>query len=87
MLMLEQLLTQMHWQVDATFLEVTLQRIQDVVTEQLSLMPGETERQRKLREVQCCLAARFGAGRLRWAVLSRPAAPLPEWRVGWLEEP
>jgi nucleotidyltransferase/DNA polymerase involved in DNA repair len=87
MLALEQLLTQMHWQAGATSLKVTLERIQDVVADQLPLIPGETEREQKLREVQRYLAARFGANRLRRAVLSQPGAPLPEWRVGWLEEP
>jgi protein ImuB len=84
MLILEQLLTRMNWQRGATALEVTLTRIQDATVEQLSLIPGETERERKLREVQRYLAARFGANRLRRAVLSQPSAPLPEWRVGWL---
>lgn len=84
MLALEQLLTQMHWQAGATALEVTLERIQDVVVDQLLLIPGETEGERKLRQVQRYLAARFGANRLRRAVLSQPGAPLSEWRVGWL---
>jgi nucleotidyltransferase/DNA polymerase involved in DNA repair len=84
MLILEQLLISMNWQRDATALGVTLARIQDVMVEQLSLIPGETERERKLREVQRYLAARFGANRLRRAVLSQPGAPLPEWRVSWL---
>jgi len=53
------------------------------------LFSAEMERESKLREVQCHIAARFGANRLRQAVLSQPNAPLPEWRVGWLagEEP
>jgi hypothetical protein len=84
MLILEQLLTRMSWRRGATALEATLTRIQDAAVEQLSLVPGETERERKLREVQRYLAARFGANRLRRAVLSQPGAPLPEWRVGWL---
>jgi protein ImuB len=84
MLILEQLLIKMNWQRGATALEVTLARIQDAPVEQLSLIPDETERERKLREVQRYLAARFGANRLRRAVLSQPGAPLPEWRVGWL---
>ena len=32
------------------------------------------------------LAARFGKPCLRRAVLSRPGAPLAEWRVDWLDE-
>ncbi len=84
MLNLEQMLIKMNWQQGATALEVTLARIQDATVEQLSLIPGETERERKLHEVQRYLAARFGANRLRRAVLSQPGAPLPEWRFGWL---
>ncbi len=84
MLILEQLLIRMNWRRGATALEVMLAQIQDATVEQLSLIPGETERERKLREVQRYLAARFGANRLRRAVLSQPGAPLPEWRVGWL---
>jgi hypothetical protein len=89
MLALERLLTQMRWQAGATAFEVTLERIQDVVAEQLPLFSAEMERESKLHEVQCHIAARFGANRLRQAVLSQPNAPLPEWRVGWLagEEP
>ncbi len=83
--MLQQLLTQLHWQAEATALEVALDRIQDVVAAQLPLFAAATERERKLHEVQRYIAARFGANRLRRAVLSQPAAPLPEWRVGWLE--
>jgi hypothetical protein len=33
--------------------------------------------------VQRYLAARFGANRLRRAVMIQPGAPLPEWRTGW----
>jgi len=84
MLILEQLLAKMNWRHSATGLEVTLSSIEDATVEQLALIPGETERERKLREVQRYLAARFGANRLRRAVLSQPGAPLPEWRVGWL---
>lgn len=89
MLALEQLLTRMRWQAGATALEVTLERIQGVVAEQLPLIPGETERERNLHEVRRYLMARFGANRLRRAMLSQPGAPLPEWRIGWLsvEEP
>ena len=78
----------------AEALEVALERIQDAVAEQLALFPAEpalsgaegTERERKLWEVQRYLAARFGASRLRRAVLAQPGAPLPEWRIGWIEE-
>lgn len=57
--------------------------------EQLTLFPAENERERKLREVQRYLAARFGANRLRRAILAQPNAPIPEWRAGWMdgEEP
>jgi hypothetical protein len=84
MLALQQLLTKMRWERGATALEVTMDRIQDVVAEQLPLIAGEAGQERKLREVQHYLAARFGADRLRRAVLSQPSAPLPEWRVDWL---
>jgi len=86
LLALQQLLLGMQWHAGAVALEVALERIQDVVGEQLMLFSAETERERKLRKVQHYIAARFGANRLRRAVLSQPAAPLPEWRVGWLEE-
>ncbi len=84
--MLECLLEQMHWQAGATALEVGLERLQDAATDQLTFFPTKTTRERKLYEVQEYLKARFGANRLRQAVLSQPAAPLPEWRVAWLEE-
>jgi hypothetical protein len=86
LLTLEQLLHQMQWHAGATALGVILERIQDAVREQLSLIPARTEQEDKLREVQRYLAARFGANRLRRAILSQPNAPLPEWRVGWLTE-
>ena len=81
---LEQLLCQMHWQAGATALEVALERIQDVVVDQLPLIPADPEQKRKLYEVQHYLAARFGANRLRRAILSQPGAPLPEWRINWI---
>lgn len=87
LLAIEHSLNQMSWQAGAQALEVTLERIQDIVASQLPLFPGETERERKLHKVQHYLAARFGANRLRRAVLSHPGAPLPEWRASWLEEP
>ena len=80
------LLEQMHWQSGATALEVGLERLQDATADQLTFFPTETTRERKLYEIQEYLKARFGANRLRRAVLSQPAAPLPEWRVAWLEE-
>ena len=67
------------------FLQVTLERIQDSVAEQLSLFPAQTEKERQLRQVQSYLTARFGANRLRRAILACPAAPLPEWRTNWVE--
>lgn len=86
---LEQLLDKMRWSAGATALSVALEQIQDAVMEQLTLFPAENERERKLCEVQRYLAARFGANRLRRAALVQPGAPLPEWRVGWMdgEEP
>lgn len=84
MLVLGQLLAQMHWSAGAISLKVTLERIQDVTANQLALFSGEPELQQKLHDVQRNLASRFGADRLRRAVLVQPGAPLPEWRVGWL---
>ena len=84
---LQQFLVGMQWQAGATALEVVLEQIQDVVAEQLTLFPAETERERKLREVKHHISARFGADRLRRAILSQPGAPLSEWRVSWLEGP
>lgn len=83
-LILAQLLGQMHWRTGAMGLEVTLEDIQDAVVGQLALIPSQTEQEQKLRDLQRHLAARFGASRLRRAVLSQPRAPLPEWRVGCL---
>ncbi len=82
---LGQLLDKMRWQAAATALTVTLEQIQDAVVEQLSLFSFADERVRKLQEVQRYLVTRFGAGRLQRAVLAQPGAPLPEWRVGWVE--
>jgi nucleotidyltransferase/DNA polymerase involved in DNA repair len=88
---LGQLLEGIHWRTYAVALAVVLEQLQDVVVEQLSLFAfqrrdrGEDKRKQKLREVQRYLVARFGANRLQRAVLARPGAPLPEWRVGWLE--
>jgi nucleotidyltransferase/DNA polymerase involved in DNA repair len=83
---LGQLLDKMCWRTGATTLAIALEQIQDTAVEQLTLFPAENERERKLPEVQRYLIARFGAQRLRRAVMTRPGAPLPEWRVGWLEE-
>jgi len=80
------LLDGMSWSADAVGLSVALEQIQDVFAEQLTLFPLEDERRAKLREVQRYLAARFGRNCLRRAVLAQPGAPLPEWRVGWLDE-
>jgi len=82
---LEQLLAAIHWPAPAIALAVTLEQIQDAVAEQMSLFPLRDGREDKLREVERYLAARFGANRLRQAVLAQPGAPLPEWRVGWQE--
>ncbi len=89
MLALGQLLDAMRWRAGAVTLKVALERIQDIVADQLPLFPAQTEQEQKLYEVQRYLAARFGANRLRRAMLAQPDAPLPEWRVGWLtgEEP
>jgi nucleotidyltransferase/DNA polymerase involved in DNA repair len=80
---LEQLLDGMRWQAGATGLELSLEQIQDAAVEQRTLFPQEEERKGKLREVERYLAARFGASRLRRAVLTQPGAPLPEWRITW----
>jgi nucleotidyltransferase/DNA polymerase involved in DNA repair len=80
---LEQLLDGMRWQASASALAVALEQIQDTVAEQLTLFPLEDDRIGKLREVQRYLAARFGADRLRRAVMAQPGAPLPEWRATW----
>jgi protein ImuB len=80
------LLDGMDWRSTATAMAVALEQIQDAVAEQLSLFPLKDQGQEKVREVQRYLATRFGANRLRRAILAQPGAPLPEWRVGWLAE-
>ena len=82
-LALGQLLDGMDWQAGAAGLEVSLEQIQDAAVEQRTLFPQEEERKGKLREVEQYLATRFGASRLRRAVLAQPGAPLPEWRITW----
>jgi nucleotidyltransferase/DNA polymerase involved in DNA repair len=82
---LERLVDKMSWPAPAAALTVTLAQIEEAVFEQLALFPGENERARKLYEVQRYLAARFGANCLRRTALVHPGAPLPEWRVGWVE--
>jgi hypothetical protein len=84
-LVLGQLADGMQWRTGATELQVALERIQDSLAEQLTLFPLPTEKERKLREVQSYLQTRFGANRLRRAILAHPAAPLPEWRTSWME--
>jgi protein ImuB len=88
---LEQLALKMSWPAPAAALTVTLEQIEDVVIEQLTFFPAEDEREharrRRLREVERYLAARFGANCLRRAALVQPGAPLPEWRVGWIDAP
>jgi nucleotidyltransferase/DNA polymerase involved in DNA repair len=79
------LLDRMQWRAAATALTVALEQIQDAPAEQLPLFPLHDEKQARLQEVQRYLAARFGGPCLRRAVLSRPRAPLPEWRVDWLD--
>jgi nucleotidyltransferase/DNA polymerase involved in DNA repair len=88
---LGQLLDGMRWRSGAAGLSVTLAQIQDAVAEQLTLFPlgsGGEGTSRGVQPAHCrrYLAARFGASRLRRAVLAQPGAPLPEWRVGWLDE-
>ena len=83
---LEQLLAAIHWPAPVVALAVVLEQIQDAVAEQAALFPLPDRREDKLREVERYLAARFGANRLRRAVLAHPGAPLPEWRVGWQGE-
>jgi len=84
LLVLGQLANEMQWRMGATALQVALERIQDSQVEQLTLFPAQTEKARKLHQVQSYLQARFGANRLRRAILAYPAAPLPEWRTNWL---
>jgi nucleotidyltransferase/DNA polymerase involved in DNA repair len=81
-----QLLDGMRWRARAIALAVALEQIQDMVAEQLTLFPVEDERKQKLHEVQRYLMARFGANRLQRIVIAQPGAPLPEWRVSWVEE-
>jgi nucleotidyltransferase/DNA polymerase involved in DNA repair len=64
-------------------LSVALEQIEDAAPEQLTLFPMCNECESKIQEVQRYLATRFGANRLRRAVLAQPGAPLPEWRVSW----
>lgn len=80
------LLDRMQWRAAATALAVALEQIEDAPAEQLMLFPLHDEKQAKLQEVQRYLAARFGKPCLRRAILSRPGAPLAEWRVDWLDE-
>jgi DNA polymerase-4 len=86
-LVLGQLVDGMQWRMGATALQVILEQIQDSPTEQLALFPMQTEKNRKLLEVQSYLQARFGASGLRRAILAYPAAPLPEWRTSWISIP
>jgi nucleotidyltransferase/DNA polymerase involved in DNA repair len=79
-----QLVDGMQWRTGAIALQVVLERIQDSQAEQLTLFPLKAEKESKLLEVQSYLQARFGANRLRRAILAHPAAPLPEWRVNWV---
>jgi hypothetical protein len=83
---LEQLAGKMSWPAPATALSIALEQIQDAVMEQLSLFTTADAREHKLREVQRYLTARFGANCLRRAALVQPGAPLPEWRVSWIED-
>ena len=80
---LGEMLDGMRWQAGASGLEVSLEQIQDAAVQQATLFPQEEERKGKLEEVERYLAARFGANRLRRAVLAQPGAPLPEWRIAW----
>jgi hypothetical protein len=83
---LGRLLEGMHWQAAASTLSIALEQIQDAIAEQLTLFPPKDGNEEKIREVQRYLATRFGANRLRRALIAQPGAPLPEWRVGWLAE-
>jgi hypothetical protein len=62
------------------------------VFEQLALFGTEDEHERRrtmrrdIHKVQRYLTARFGANCLRRAALLQPGAPLPEWRIGWIED-
>jgi protein ImuB len=93
---LEQLLDKMRWAArdpliqgtappfggtGITALSIAMEQIQDVVIKQLTLFPGENEREHKLERIQRYLTVRFGTGRLWKAALAHRNAPLPEWRV------
>jgi DNA polymerase-4 len=102
MRILGQLLDGMRWHTCAVALAAALEQVQDTVMEQLTLFHAlqqttrlkarlnsaevKNEREQKLQDVQRYLAARFGANRLRQVMLTQPGAPLPEWRVSWLED-
>ncbi len=86
LLLFRQMLIQMRWTAGVTAMQLSLERIQDAAPEQLSLFPTESEKERKLQQMQSYIAARFGADRLRRAVLAQPAAPLSEWRSTWNSE-
>lgn len=83
---LGQLLDSLRWRSAAIALAVVLGEIQDAVAEQLTLFPLERNGGGKIQEVQHYLATRFGANRLRRAILAQPGAPLPEWRACWLAD-
>jgi nucleotidyltransferase/DNA polymerase involved in DNA repair len=81
---LEELLDGMRWTCGAQVLVVTLGQIQEASVEQRTLFVLENEQSGKLKEVERYLETRFGTLRLRRAALTRPGAPLPEWRIGWV---
>ena len=87
---LDRLLDSLKWPSAATALTVHLGQIQDTAAEQLTLFPLENEAETRIHEVQRYLATRFRTPEavpcLRRAALVQPGAPLPEWRVGWLDE-
>ncbi len=85
LLVLGQMLDSISWTQVVMGLQVTLEKIQDCQAAQLTLFPSLREKQRQISEIQRYLLTRFGANRLRQAVLGRPSAPLPEWRTNWLE--
>jgi len=85
LLVLGQMLDSISWTQAVMGLQVTLEKIQDSQAAQLTLFPSLREKERQLSDIQRYLLTRFGANRLKQAVLDRPSAPLPEWRTNWVE--
>ena len=85
LLVLGQMLDSISWTRAAIGLQVTLDKIQDSQAAQLTHCPSLIEKERQLSDIHRYVLTRFGANRLRQAILARPSAPLPEWRANWVE--